>query len=260
MRCWFGSNKGVGYIFIPLHSRAGRISHVMALRIETRSSLALLILAVMMWIAGPAGAEVSVSADTAWYSGSISTELNQQFFEAVQGRAVKRLIITSDGGAVEAGIALGVWVFENKLDIEVPEYCLSSCANYVFPAGRNKFIGESAVVAWHGNYNHLKQTGLWEDEIAIRMERYGEDAATARVHVREEVDRLVRLEQDFFARTGVDEYLCWIGKMPPYSVPDYYFLSTQDMARFGVTHVHTPAGYEKADFSGMDSHVMYLKL
>ncbi|UCC55554.1 MAG: hypothetical protein JSU75_09330 [Gammaproteobacteria bacterium] len=227
---------------------------------EAPSGVFPLILAAMMWIAGTAGAEVSVSEDTAWYSGSISAEQNRQFFEAVQGRAVKRLVITSDGGEVAAGIALGLWVFENKLDIEVPEYCLSSCANYVFPAGRHKFIGKGAVVAWHGNYHHLEQTGLWEEEVAVRMERHGKDAVTARAQVREEVDRLVHLEQDFFARIGVDEYLCWIGKMPPYSVPDYYFLSKEDMARFGVTHVHTPAGYEKAKYPGVDANVIYIKL
>ena len=36
---------------------------------------------------------------------------------------------------------------------------LSSCANYVFPAGYHKTIGPGAIVAWHGNYHHLKQTG-----------------------------------------------------------------------------------------------------
>lgn len=218
------------------------------------------LLAVMMWIAGPADADISPDAEAAYYSGSISASLNQRFFEAIQGKAVKRLIITSDGGEVEAGIALGLWVSDNNLNIEVPEYCLSSCANYVFPAGHHKVIGEGAVVAWHGNYNHLKQTGLWTDEIAVRMERYGEDAATARAHVREEVDRLADLERDFFARIRVNEYLFWIGKVSPYNAPNYYFLSTQDMARFGVTHVQTPSGYENTDVSGFDDHIMYIKL
>lgn len=217
-------------------------------------------LAALLWIATPVSADTRLEAETAYYSGPISTELNQRFFEAVQGKTVKRLIITSGGGEVEAGIALGLWVRERKLDIEVPEYCLSSCANYVFTAGHQKSIGEGAIVAWHGNYNHLKQTGLWQDDIAGRMKRYGEDSATAKAQVREEVDRLVRMEQDFFARIGVNEYLCWIGKMPPYSAPDYYFLSRQDMARFGVTHARTPPDYEKTDVSGFTRNIMHIKL
>jgi hypothetical protein len=186
--------------------------------------------------------------------------LNRKFFEAVKGKTVRRLIITSSGGEVEAGIALGLWVFEHRINIEVPEYCLSSCANYIFPAGQQKSIGAGAIVAWHGNYNHLKQTGLWQDDIAGRMERYGEGAATAETHVREEVDRLVRLERNFFARIGVDEYLCWIGKMPPYNAPNYYFLSSQDMARFGVKHVQPPPDYANTDVSDFGDHIMYIKL
>lgn len=161
---------------------------------------------------------------------------------------------------MEAGIALGTWVFEHRLDVEVNEYCLSSCANYVFPAARRKFISPGAVVAWHGNYHHLKATGLWTDDIAARMRRHGEDAATAREAARAEMERLVRLERDFFARIGVDQYLCWIGKMPPYNARNYYFLSREDMARFGVTRVLTPPGYEYTDVSDIDASIELIRL
>ena len=214
----------------------------------------------MLWLAFPVGAAVRLEAGVAYYVGPISAELNQRFFETVQGKVVKRLVITSGGGEVAAGIALGLWVFDHKLNIEIPEYCLSSCANYVFPAGNDKSIGAGGIVAWHGNYNHLRQTGLWQDDIAGRMKRYAEDYTTARAYVREEVDRLVRLERDFFVRLGVDEYLCWIGKMPPYNAPNYYFLSRSDMARFGITHVQTPPGYSNTDVSGFSDHIMYIKL
>ncbi len=174
----------------------------------------------MLWLANTASADIELAGETAYYSGALSAELNQRFFNAVNGKAVKRLVITSGGGEVTAGIALGLWLFEHRINVEVAEYCLSSCANYVFPAGQQKSIGAGAIVAWHGNYHHLKQTGLWQDDIAGRMERHGEDRATAAAYVREEVDRLVRLEQDFFARIGIDEYLCWVGKMPPYNAPN----------------------------------------
>ena len=218
------------------------------------------LLAALPWTANPVSADTGLSAGVAYFSGPISAEQNQQLFEAVKGKTVKRLIITSGGGDVEAGIALASWVFDHGLDIEVSKYCLSSCANYVFPAGHHKSIGSGAIVAWHGNYSHLKQTGLWRDDIAARMERHGEDAATAEVHVREQVGRLVRLERDFFARIGVNEYLCWVGKMPPYNAPDYYFLSRQDMARFGVSQVQTPPGYENMDVSDFSDHIIHIKL
>jgi len=200
------------------------------------------------------------AGETAHYAGEISKDRNQQFFAALAGKPVRRLVITSNGGGVAAGVELGLWVFERELDVEVSEYCLSSCANYVFPAGVRKTIRSGAVVAWHGNYRHLKETGLWTDEVAHRMEAYGEDEETARRRARERVGRLVRLERGFFARIGVDEYVCWIGKMPPYNAPNYYFLSRDDMARFGIRDVHTSPGYAHTDVSGFRSHIMYLEL
>ena len=83
---------------------------------------------------------------------------------------------------------------------------------------------------------------------------------TAKIQLREDVERLVGLENDFFARIGVNEYLCWIGKAPPYNAPNYYFLSREDMAHFGVTHVQTPPGYESTDVSDFSDHMMYIKL
>ena len=218
------------------------------------------LLTAVLCIENPAKADISLAAGVAYYSGPISAEQNQRLLEVVQGKVVKRLVITSSGGEVEAGITLGLWVFNHRLNVEVHEYCLSSCANYVFLAGHHKFIDAGAVVAWHGNYNHLKQTGLWQDDIASRMERLNEDAATATIQLREDMERLVGLESDFFARIGVNEYLCWIGKAPPYNAPDYYFLSREDMAHFGVTHVQTPSGYESTDVSEFSDHIMYIKL
>ena len=217
-------------------------------------------LAAISGIAIPASAGVSMAVGPAYYTGPITTEQNRQLFAATAGKHIERLVITSSGGEVGAGIKLGLWVADNGLDIEVPEYCLSSCANYVFPAGHHKSIGQGAIVAWHGNYNHLKETGLWRDDIASRMQRHNEDAATAGARVRKEVDRLAGLERDFFERIGIDEYLCWIGKMPPYDAPDYYFLSSEDMARFGVSHFQAPPGYENTDVSGFSIHIMYIEL
>lgn len=197
---------------------------------------------------------------TVHYSGPISEAHNRAFFESIKDRQVGRLVMTSGGGEVAAAIALGRWVFDHGIDIEISEYCLSSCANYVFTAARRKTIQPGAVVAWHGNYQHLKETGLWRDDVRRRVARDGQDRDAARREVLAQVDRLVRLEQDFFRHVGVDEYLCWIGKMPPYNIPNYYFLSKADMVRFGVTQVQTPPDYERTDVSYFPFHIMYLRL
>ena len=219
-----------------------------------------ILLSTVLFCAALSAAAAALPDGVVHYQGPISAEQNRQFFAAVAGRSLRRLAITSSGGEVDAAIALGEWVFAQRLDIEVPDYCLSSCANYVFPAARHKLIRAGAVVAWHGNYRHLQQTGLWQDDVAVRMQRDGEDEQTATRQVRAQVDYLVGLEHDFFARIGVDEYLCWVGKRPPYSAPDYYFLSTHDMARFGVDQVQAPPDYAHTDVSRFADSVVYSEL
>ena len=197
---------------------------------------------------------------TAVYQGEITRERNRDIFQKAASRPLMRLRITSPGGSVEAGIELGLWVKDLGLDVEIEGHCLSSCANYVFPAARHKTIRDGAVVAWHGNYLHLWETGQWVDDVAPRMARYGEDEITARRRAREEAQRLARLERGFFAGIGVDEAICRIGKLPPFSVPDYYFLSVADMARFGVDNVDAPRAYAATDTDRFDVDIVLIDL
>ena len=214
----------------------------------------------LLIFAVPAIAGVRFVDDTAYYHGVISNEQNHRLFEALGNRVIRRLVITSSGGEVRAGIELGSWVHDKQLDIEVPEYCLSSCANYVFTAGNNKIINQGAMVAWHGNYHHLKHTGLWKDDVERRIQRTGVDRETATHLVEKQVDELVSLERDFFSRIGVDQYVCWVGKMPPHNAPNYYFLSAGDMAGFGIQHVQVPEGYGQTDLSNFAEHIIYIQL
>ncbi|MDZ7753397.1 MAG: hypothetical protein U5S82_17575 [Gammaproteobacteria bacterium] len=199
-------------------------------------------------------------AGTATYRGDIDAGANRAFFEGVADRPVTELAITSMGGSVEAAITLGRWVHGHGVDVVVVGHCLSACANYVFPAGRRKVIRPGAVVAWHGSYRHLVETGLWRDDAAARMARHGEDAATARTRARVAAERLAALEDAFFADIGVDGHLAWVGKMPPYEVPDYYTLPVADMARFGVTDIEAPAGHPPTDLSRVDAHITPIEL
>ena len=219
-----------------------------------------ILLFTVMFCAVLSGAATEVPVGVVHYQGHISAEHNRQFFAAVAGQTHQRLSITSSGGEVAAAIALGEWVFSQQLDLEVPDYCLSSCANYVFPAAHQKLVHAGAIVAWHGNYRHLQQTGLWREDIDARMQRHGEDEQTATRKARAQLEELVGLERAFFAHIGVDEYLCWIGKLPPYNVPDYYFLSVHDMARFGVERVQVPPDYAHTDVSRFTDSIVYIEL
>jgi hypothetical protein len=49
------------------------------------------------------------------------------------------------------GRRIGQWVHDMGLVVEVDKVCFSSCANYIFPAGRGRVIRADSFVGWHGN-------------------------------------------------------------------------------------------------------------
>jgi len=196
----------------------------------------------------------------ALYKGELNPGHNLKFFQSIAGQDIKKLIITSYGGEVEAGIELGRWVFDRGIEVIVSGYCFSSCANYVFTAGSRKVIQPGAVVAWHGNYHHLYQTGLWRDDVSARMKRTNETLKKAEEHVMQEVRRLVNLEKSYFNTINVNQYICWVGKMPPYKTRNYFSMSANDMQFFGVDQVITPKDYLLTNLNTFEDSIEFISI
>lgn len=164
------------------------------------------------------------AGDAIVFRGRIDGPSATRFIELLREPGVGRLVITSHGGLVEGALDMAEAVAGHGLDVDVPQACLSSCANYVFPAGRRKRLGHARAVGWHGNMAHvlhLQDTG---------QARWSEPEI-------EDARRLARREQAFFQRIGVDGFVCWFGKIAPHDVDEFYSLSAQDMARFGIADV-----------------------
>jgi len=88
------------------------------------------------------------------YSGKISFEGYEKLIESYDKAKNKpsTLKITSTGGHGLAGILIGRFVKEKGMGVQVHKYCASSCANYVFPAGKQKRLSDDALVMYHGGY------------------------------------------------------------------------------------------------------------
>jgi len=206
----------------------------------------------------PPRAPEAVEARTVTFAGKLSARNVDLFLEAVNGKKITMLVISSGTGEIDAGIKMGAWVFDNRIDVTVENLCLSSCANYVFTAGRRKIIKPGAVVAWHGTA--LEESGLSDEEVrrsvtenfnawpegdrekANLEELIGKAIAQAR---QQRTERLGR-HLEFFRKIGVDESVCRIGN-EKYGARDFFFLSVKDMGRFGISGVEAPADYENTD-------------
>lgn len=84
---------------------------------------------------------------------TLKGEINKNLFDYYKSKIskkIKKVVVTSLGGDIKYGIYIGNDIFDRKLDVIVRDYCLSSCANYIFLAGKNKIIENNSIVGFHG--------------------------------------------------------------------------------------------------------------
>jgi hypothetical protein len=192
--------------------------------------LLILVLALATGCAHRRPASIQVAGNTLVFSGPISPDAAERFLAALGAHDISRLVITSGGGGVESAIRMAEAIHRRGIDVEVTGPCFSSCANYIFPAGKNKLISANGLVAWHGNMRHL-----------LHLHRTG--VKPQKPDFLEEITRLVQAESRFFQEIGVDEYICWAGKLASYGARNMYFLDAADMERFGVRNLSVRPDY-----------------
>lgn len=193
-------------------------------------------LALLLAAAGPASAQaqgppatvVEAVDDAVVFRGRIDARSAAKFMALLRDPKITRLVISSGGGNVSAALDMALAVHERRLDVDVPRVCRSSCANYIFPAGRRKTVSRPGAVAWHGNMTHV-----------LYLHQTGKDALDQQPL--ESARELATREAQFYRRIGVDGFVAWFAKLEPYNVDDFYALSAPDMERFGIRDVTAPA-------------------
>ncbi|MBF7074060.1 hypothetical protein ISG33_11685 [Glaciecola sp. MH2013] len=99
-----------------------------------------------------------------------------------------RLEIRSTGGDLYAGMEMGKFISEQKIPLEVKDYCISSCANYVFLASPRKVLNERALVIFHG--------GPKQRNFLAQLERaYTEDNPAGTSYGRESYEAVVSVSE-----------------------------------------------------------------
>ncbi len=99
---------------------------------------------------------VTLEGDTIVYSGDITIEGVEQV-KSLYSPEVKKLIITSKSGDMYAGMDLGEFVFDNKLDVEVKDYVYSVAANYVITAANTLYLREDSAIGFNGGLSKVSR-------------------------------------------------------------------------------------------------------
>ncbi|KNY39812.1 peptidase [Vibrio harveyi] len=189
---------------------------------------------------------VFLENDKIYYTGTLTPEGNESVFKVYNDSKVKpkTLSITSDGGDVELGIALGEWVFDKKLDVEVEDYCLSSCANYIFTSGRYKYISNKAIIGFHGGASSQEFDTSEIDEMfeTLPKKKREEEVKKLLQQMQAYLDEVKKDEDALFKKTKVKQEITTLGQSQTYRKfdPDQYTGWTylpQDYSKLGVRNV-----------------------
>lgn len=174
--------------------------------------LAVVLLCVYL---SPAWAKVVINGSELRYTGQITEAQNQRAFDLYNSATTKptALYISSGGGQVMDGMSLGEFVQKQHLDVIVDRFCFSSCANYVLISGQQIFVGEKAIIGWHGN----AASAYWRDSDIDAMVRHltGDKREAEWLKLRNYYDNLIERaearEKDFYAALGVSPDIMTIG-------------------------------------------------
>ncbi|MCJ2042252.1 hypothetical protein MKK55_25335 [Methylobacterium sp. J-059] len=105
---------------------------------------------------GPGGADVRVAGDL-----MDGVALRVEALLAANPQA-RRIHLTSGGGLVEEGLALGALIAEHGLDTYVPDECASACT-LAFVRGRARYLGTAGRLGFHAPY----EAGLFGQTFAV---------------------------------------------------------------------------------------------
>ena len=166
-----------------------------------------LFLSLISWQTSQAAdtAAVFIEGKQLHYYGLISAAANEQLSRIYQQSTPKPewLSIKSRGGEIDDGIALGNWIADHKLHLQVLEYCLSSCANYVFPAANKKQISHFAIIGFHGGA---------ASDYSAQIAQLSATSPQQRLEWEAQMDQKRQRERAFYYRIHVDARLPIMGQ------------------------------------------------
>jgi hypothetical protein len=202
--------------------------------------------------------KVSLEDGVLLIQGKLDLELLADFRQVLASNDLRdvRVRLRSPGGTTYVGMAIGREIHRRHLDVEVDKRCISSCANYLFTAGRNKYVKSPSHVQFHGgalqpNFVANAQKLLEQGKQMINREEMPADLDLRRFR---ELTGLVDdfpfnsasqilAEKAFFDEIGVSPLTPVYGQYGDYSawlndgIHDSFSYLPEDYALLGVTNV-----------------------
>lgn len=136
-----------------------------------RTLLASCLTASMAAYAGPLAvppAKITLEGTEVVVRGVLLPGVDDEFRKLVRdAESVTGVRIRSEGGATVTALEMAEEIERRALQVVVDGYCLSSCANYIYVAGRSRKVLPDSVLGFHGGHTDSP----WEvcDESSCRL-------------------------------------------------------------------------------------------
>lgn len=203
-----------------------------------------------------AAADDSSRGTTVAFTGYIDADTVAAFIARHRTKTIERIVVESEGGDVREALVLANWIVDRGLDVEVRKMCASSCANYLFAAGRRKIIDDGGLVIWHGSILQKNFRARGDDcNRRIReLEHVGGELADRSIEALDFEQRFcafhastVAQQAAFFARVSVDEYITRMGQ-ETYAYKTIWTVPAAVVKRMRLRDAETPAGYASHEY------------
>ena len=93
------------------------------------------------------------------FEGYVEEPTAVEFFEKVTP-STRQIVITSGGGDAKTAMRIGEYIASHQIDIVVEGRCVSSCANYLFLAAKNKTVRPGAWLGFHGGADSVSRVEI----------------------------------------------------------------------------------------------------
>jgi hypothetical protein len=145
-----------------------------------------------------------VEPDGLCFAGDVTSESSAAFVHALSAfdpATPLVIVLTSEGGEVNAGMAMGEALVPRTATVVARRVCASSCANYLFAAGDRRVVDDDALLLFHGGVRQIDEAELRE-MIAPQVPAAQLDAQVASVLAG--VDEQIRRQDAFLDLAGLD--------------------------------------------------------
>ena len=116
------------------------------------------------------------------------------------------LVINCLGGDTYSGVKMGIDIQKRKLKIIVEGFAVSSAADYLFLAGKEKII-KNGVIGFHGNAQAvLKQAGGFDSMKKEMKEKYKVSDEYFETFEKEQQET-IKLEKEFYKKLDIPQQL-----------------------------------------------------